>query len=162
MDIVSDGFHRDCPSGLLTQTKFVEMYKQAYPDGDATQYAKRIFLTFDKDNSGTIDFKEFLLAIDLMEKGDLDEKLRYAFQLYDIDQNGILTRSEMETIIRMVLSLRGEANNDRLKDEILTRLNQFIDKFDQNGDLQISRDEFCRICSQDEYLREFLSPHFSS
>jgi hypothetical protein len=28
------------------------MYNQAFPDGDATQYAKRIFVTFDKDNSG--------------------------------------------------------------------------------------------------------------
>ncbi len=28
------------------------MYNQAFPEGDATQYAKRIFVTFDKDNSG--------------------------------------------------------------------------------------------------------------
>lgn len=97
-----------------------------------------------------------------MEKGNLDEKLRYAFELYDLDQNGILTKREIETIIKMVLSLRGEANNDRLKDEILTRLNQFIAKFDDNGDMNISQDEFCRICSQDEYLQGFLSPNFSS
>lgn len=138
------------------------MYNQAFPDGDATEYAKRIFVTFDKDNSGKIDFNEFLLAMDLMEKGDLDEKLRYAFELYDMDKNGVLTKLEIETIIKMVLSLRGEANNDRLKDDIMKHLNQFLAKFDENGDMQISQDEFCRICSQDEYLREFLSPNFSS
>ena len=47
-----DGFYKDCPDGLLTQKQFVHMYNQAFPDGDATQYAKRIFVTFDTDNSG--------------------------------------------------------------------------------------------------------------
>lgn len=97
-----------------------------------------------------------------MEKGNLDEKLRYAFELYDFDKDGVLTRTEIETIIKMVLSLRGEANNERLKDDIMKHLNQFIAKFDENGDLKISQDEFCRICSQDDYLREYLSPNFSS
>ncbi|CAF4084374.1 unnamed protein product [Adineta steineri] len=156
------GFYKDCPDGLLTQKQFIHMYKQAFPEGDVTQYAKRVFVTFDKDNSGKIDFNEFLLAMDLMEKGNLEEKLRYAFELYDVDKNGILTRIETETIIRMVLSLRGEANNDRLKDDIMKHLNGFIAKFDENNDMKISQDEFCRICSQDDYLREFLSPNFSS
>lgn len=111
---------------------------------------------------GKIDFNEFLLAMDLMEKGDLDEKLRYAFELYDFDKNGVLTKSEIETIIKMVLSLRGEANNDRLAEDIMKHLNQFLAKFDENGDMKISQDEFCRICAQDEYLKEFLSPNFSS
>ena len=97
-----------------------------------------------------------------MEKGNLDEKLRYAFELYDFDKNGVLTKSEIETIIKMVLSLRGEANNERLKEDILTHLNRFIAKFDENNDMKITLDEFCRICSQDDYLREFLSPNFSS
>ncbi|CAF0929987.1 unnamed protein product [Rotaria sordida] len=155
-------FHKDCPDGLLTQKHFIEMYNQAFPNGNATQYAKRVFVTFDKDNSGKIDFNEFLLAMDLFEKGDLDEKLNYAFELYDIDKNGILTKSEIEIIIKMVLSLRGEGNNDRLKDDIITHLNRFITKFDENGDMKITPDEFSRICSQDEYLRLFLSPNFSS
>ncbi|CAF0856576.1 unnamed protein product [Adineta ricciae] len=156
------GFYKDCPDGLLTQKQFILMYNHAFPDGDATQYAKRVFVTFDKDNSGKIDFTEFLLAMDLMENGNLDEKLRYAFQLYDVDKNGILTKSEIETIIKMILSLRGEGNNDRLKNDVMKHLNQFITKFDENNDAKISQDEFCRICSQDEYLKEFLSPNFSS
>lgn len=52
MNLFSDGFYKDCPNGLLTQKQFVQMYNQAFPEGDATQYAKRIFVTFDKDNSG--------------------------------------------------------------------------------------------------------------
>ncbi len=111
---------------------------------------------------GTIDFNEFLIAMDLMEKGNFDEKLRYAFELYDFDQNGFLTKYEIETIIKMVLSLRGEADNERLKDEIIKHLNEFIQKFDENGDMKISQDEFCGICAQDDYLREILSPNFSS
>jgi len=51
-----DEFYRDCPDGLLTSKQFIHMYNQAFPEGDATQYAKRIFVTFDKDNSGKFVF----------------------------------------------------------------------------------------------------------
>ena len=47
-----DGFYKDCPDGLLTQKQFILMYNHAFPDGDATQYAKRVFATFDRDDSG--------------------------------------------------------------------------------------------------------------
>lgn len=57
----SDGFYKDCPDGLLTQKQFVHMYNQAFPDGDATQYAKRIFVTFDKDNSGQMTHRVWIL-----------------------------------------------------------------------------------------------------
>lgn len=50
--VLLDGFYKDCPDGYLTQKQFVQMYNQAFPDGDATQYAKRVFVTFDTDNSG--------------------------------------------------------------------------------------------------------------
>ncbi|CAF0793517.1 unnamed protein product [Didymodactylos carnosus] len=157
-----DGFQKDCPDGLLTQKHFVQMYNRAFPEGDATKFAKRIFVTFDRDNSGKIDFDEFLLAMDLMEKGNLDEKLKYAFQLYDFNKDGILTHSEIENIIKMVLSLRGEGGNDQLKQEVMQHLDSFISRFDENKDMVISQEEFCNICSKDKYLREFLSPTFST
>jgi Ca2+-binding EF-hand superfamily protein len=59
MSFFLDGFYKDCPDGLLTQKHFVQMYNQAFPEGDATQYAKRIFVTFDKDNSGSFFFSSY-------------------------------------------------------------------------------------------------------
>ena len=39
-----------------------------------------IFRTFDTDKNGYIDFKEFLLAIDITSAGTAEEKLKWAFR----------------------------------------------------------------------------------
>ena len=111
---------------------------------------------------GKIGFVEFLMAIDLFEKGNLNEKLRYAFQLFDFDRNGVLTRSEILRMIKMILSLRGETANEQLKNAIISHLNAFFKYFDVNNDNVISLEEFCTICERDELLRNFLSPTFST
>lgn len=40
-----------------------------------------VFRTFDTDNSGTVDFKEFLLAINVTSNGSATQKLEYAFRM---------------------------------------------------------------------------------
>lgn len=66
-------------------------------------------------------------------------------------------------LLKIILSLRGEANNDRLKNNILTYINRFTETFDENVYMKIHlQDEFCRICAPDDYLRKILSPNFTS
>jgi Ca2+-binding EF-hand superfamily protein len=71
------GFIVDCPSGELSKTKFIEVYQQLFPQGDAQKFCSHIFRTFDTDNSGKIDFKEFLMAINITAKGDPEKKLKW-------------------------------------------------------------------------------------
>ncbi|CAF1271549.1 unnamed protein product [Rotaria sordida] len=55
------------------------------------------------------------------------------------------------------------SNNDRLKNNILTYINKFIETFVENGDMKIHlQNEFYRICASDDYLREILSSNFTS
>ncbi|VEL34887.1 unnamed protein product [Protopolystoma xenopodis] len=51
---------KDCPSGLLNRSTFLSMYTQFFPDGKARLFYEHLFRTFDQDNSGQIDFNEFL------------------------------------------------------------------------------------------------------
>ncbi|CAH8608035.1 unnamed protein product [Schistosoma guineensis] len=94
------GFIRDCPSGQLSKKKFIEVYSGFFPDGDAEEFCTHVFRTFDKDNSGKIDFKEFLLAINITSGGKPEEKLEWAFQMYDINGNGTIEKHEMVEIIK--------------------------------------------------------------
>lgn len=57
--------------------------------------------TFDTDNSGFIDFKEFLLAINVTSSGTPEQKLEWAFRMYDIDGNGTIDEKEMIKIIEV-------------------------------------------------------------
>ena len=56
------------------------MYKLFFPSGNAEQFCDHVFRTFDTDKNGFIDFKEFLLAIDVTSAGTPEEKLKWAFR----------------------------------------------------------------------------------
>ena len=74
------GFKRDCPSGRLTPGRFVDLYQTFFPRSDAKQFCDHVFRTFDTNKDGFIDFKEFLMAIDVTSSGGPEENLKWAFR----------------------------------------------------------------------------------
>ena len=46
---------------------------------------ERLFAVFDRDNSGNIDFTEFLTGMALIYHGTMAEKKRFLFEMYDLD-----------------------------------------------------------------------------
>mgnify|MGYP002784902968 CR=1 FL=1 len=50
------GFLLDCPTGELDKKKFLQVYKEFYPQGKAEKFSNEIFKVFDVDGSGKIDF----------------------------------------------------------------------------------------------------------
>lgn len=61
------------------------------------------FILTSQDN--TIDFLEFVAALNLVFRGDLEHKLRWSFKVFDEDGNGFVDRSELRSIIDVSLGI---------------------------------------------------------
>ena len=59
------------------------MLAAVLPEHHCNIVAELIFSTFDRDRDGFIDFSEFLLATHGTAVASPEDKLRWAFQLYD-------------------------------------------------------------------------------
>lgn len=46
--------------------------------------------------------------LSILSRGSLDEKLRWAFSLYDINGDGCITREEMTDIVSAIYDLMGK------------------------------------------------------
>ncbi|EJT53208.1 hypothetical protein A1Q1_07446 [Trichosporon asahii var. asahii CBS 2479] len=152
------GFLKDCPSGQLNKDEFKKIYRQFFPFGDPSQFADYVFNVFDEDKSGTIEFKEFICALSVTSRGRLDEKLKWAFQLYDINQDGFITYDEMLQIVRSIYKMTGQmVSLPEDEDTPEKRVDKIFRNMDLNKDHRLTFDEFKEGSKQDPTIVQALS-----
>ncbi|KRG06802.1 neuronal calcium sensor 2 isoform X2 [Drosophila mojavensis] len=101
---------------------------------------------------------EFLLAIDVTSSGTPEEKLKWAFRMYDVDGNGVIDIQEMTKIVQAIYDMLGACSSNRPADSAEERAKNIFAKMDENNDGQLTQDEFLKGCLQDEELSKMLAP----
>ncbi|KAI8567385.1 hypothetical protein RHMOL_Rhmol02G0118100 [Rhododendron molle] len=94
---------------------------------------KQLMEAADVDGNGTIDYIEFITATMHRHKLERDEHLFKAFQYFDTDSSGFITRDELETAMKEY----GMGDDATIKD--------IISEVDTDNDGRINYEEFCAM-----------------
>lgn len=56
-------------------------------------------------------------VLSILSRGTLDEKLRWAFSLYDINGDGFITKDEMTEIVTSIYDLMADISQPSMEDQ---------------------------------------------
>ncbi|XP_004739966.1 guanylyl cyclase-activating protein 2 [Mustela nigripes] len=151
----------ECPSGSLFMHEFKCFFKVTGNE-EATEFVEGMFRAFDKNGDNTIDFLEYVAALNLVLRGTLEHKLKWTFKIYDKDCNGRIDRQELLDIVEAIYKLkkacRVEMECERqgqmlTPEEVVDRIFLLLD---ENGDGQLSLNEFMEGARRDKWVMKML------
>jgi len=138
-------FKADCPTGIIDETKFKEVYQNIFPLGQSAKYAHLVFNCIDRERTGGITFGDFMEFLCLVTKGTDREKILWTFQFYDVNMDGCISRDEMMKVTDSIYDLVGETGS-RPKVNMQS-VEQVFASMDTNRDGVVTEDEFLQYCS---------------
>ncbi|XP_065670627.1 neurocalcin homolog [Hydra vulgaris] len=147
-------FCKEYPSGSLTCDEFKEMYQRFFPDGDANAFAQHVFSSFDENGDGKIDFREFVCGLSVTIRGNIDQKLKWAFSMYDLDKNGWISEDEMLEIVSAIYRMLGAKS---FQDTPAQKVKKMFSAMDVNKDGKLTFKEFLCGFKADPSLINLLS-----
>lgn len=126
-------------SGEIDKQEFLSI-----PGISSNPLATRLMDVFDTDGDGRIDFEEFITGLSAFSgKSDNLTKLKFAFNIYDIDRDGYIGNGELFIVMKMMVG-------KNLQDE---ELQQIVDKTIMEADLdsdgKLNFEEFQKAVNTD-------------
>ncbi|XP_043487025.1 dual oxidase-like [Polistes fuscatus] len=105
----------------LAITEFAESLSMR-PDAE---FIKKIFNLVDKDKNGFISFREFVDMLVIFLKGSAEEKMKFMFDMYDINGTGRLTKEDFMIMLKSFLeTVNTDVTHDELENLLHSMMNQ--------------------------------------
>eukprot|EP00873_Tetraselmis_striata_P001499 jgi/Tetstr1/421763/TSEL_012667.t1 len=104
-----------------------------------------LFERMDHKSTNTLSCDDFVDSMLILRHGTVDDRLSFAFRLYDIDQSGAIEKADIVKMLRVCL----EENRMKLDDEQLARMaSGMMNTLDADHDGALSPSDFAQIESK--------------
>jgi len=155
-------FKTECPTGLVNQENFRQIFSKFFPTGaNLSSYSDIIFASIDQQNSGVINFEDFALELSTLLLGSVEDKLRWIFKVYDLNKDGVLSRAEIKEVTASIYDLMGHPSGEKQSHDypeelIAARAELAFKKLDLDCDGVISEEDFITSCLTDQNISKSL------
>ncbi|XP_067376834.1 A-type potassium channel modulatory protein KCNIP2 isoform X13 [Channa argus] len=157
LQVLYRGFKNECPSGVVNEENFKTIYSQFFPQGDSSMYAHFLFEAFDTNKNGSVSFEDFVFGLSIILRGTINDRLNWAFNLYDLNKDGCITKEEMLDIMRSIYDMMGKYTYPTMQDDApREHVESFFQKMDRNKDGVVTIEEFIESCKKDENIMQSM------
>jgi len=112
----------------------------------------RVFKAFDTDNDSAINMKEWVFGLSIFLRGSLMEKMKYCFEVYDLNGDGYIQREEMFHMLKncLIKQPTEEDPDEGVRDLVETT----VKLMDLDKDGRLSFEDYSKSVEQENLLLE--------
>lgn len=114
-----------------------------------SESSRRLFDLLDKDCSGELDLKEFILGLSQFTDAPKEDRVRFTFKLFDTDNSGTIDREELTKIVRSAAPTSAQPQ------WISMRVNELYDSVGLGHGSLIDLETFIQLAKKNEH---FIAP----
>ncbi|CAK9827411.1 clxn [Anthophora retusa] len=157
--------HRKCieAQGPMSRLTFRDLFHQGFDFTENIRHLliDRLFSLFDKRNALQIHFDQWIEGLSVVFRGTLDEKINFAYMVYDNMRTQKLKKENIFPIMRgCLIKLQNNENPDESVKDLIDLL---MKKLDVDRDGTISEEDFrTAVKERNELLLECMGPVFPS
>ena len=144
-------------NGTISKKRFQQLifFDKRYQGkfNDMNAFIEMLFKAFDRDDSGSLTFREFLMSKRLIDSNDLRDLIRFIFKFLDLSQDKTIEKKEILIFLKTMHQACSEEGEMINHEEFAEKM---VNDLDINNDGSISEEEFIEGVLKNEIYANLL------